>query len=68
MNAADKFLIVAPNTEKVKTTVTQVQDELNQWIVKSTYGLVGLGLALKDACGNDFIGSQFKALIENLFE
>ncbi|MGQ9443952.1 CRISPR-associated protein Cas10/Csm1, subtype III-A/MTUBE [[Pasteurella] aerogenes] len=68
MNAAGKFLIVAPNTEKVKATVKQVQDELNQWFVQHTYGLVGLGLATKAACGNDFIGSQFRVLLKHLFE
>lgn len=67
-NAAGKFLIVAPNTEKVKTAVTQIQNELNQWFVKNTYGLVGLGLATKEACCNDFVGDRFKYLMKNLFE
>lgn len=68
MNAAGKFLIIAPNTEKVRTTVAQIQNELNQWFVEHTYGLVGLGLATKEACCNDFIGNKFKLLIRDLFE
>lgn len=68
MNAAGKFLIIAPNTEKVRTTVAQIQNELNQWFVEHTYGLVGLGLATKEACCNDFIGDKFKALTKALFE
>ncbi|MFZ7175369.1 type III-A CRISPR-associated protein Cas10/Csm1 [[Pasteurella] aerogenes] len=68
INAAGKFLIVAPNTAKIKATVTQVQNELNQWFVENTYGLVGLGLATKEACCNDFIGDKFKALTKALFE
>ncbi|MDY5106244.1 MAG: type III-A CRISPR-associated protein Cas10/Csm1 [Actinobacillus minor] len=68
MNAAGKFLIIAPNTEKVRTTVAQIQNELNQWFVEHTYGLVGLGLATKEACCNDFIGDKFKTLIEGLFK
>lgn len=68
MNAAGKFLIVAPNTAKIKATVTQVKNELNQWFVENAYGLVGLGLATKAACGNDFIGSQFRVLLKHLFE
>lgn len=68
INAAGKFLIVAPNTAKIKATVTQVQNELNQWFVENTYGLVGLGLATKEACCNDFIGDKFKALTKELFE
>ncbi len=68
INAAGKFLIVAPNTAKIKATVAQVQNELNQWFVENTYGLVGLGLAGKEASCNDFIGDKFKTLIKGLFE
>lgn len=68
MNAAGKFLIIAPNTEKVRTAIAQIQNELNQWFVKHTYGLVGLGLATKKASCNDFIGDKFKTLIKGLFE
>lgn len=67
-NAAGKFLIVAPNTEKVQSAVKQVQAELNQWFVEHTYGLVGLGLAVLPASCNDFVGDKFKALITNLFQ
>lgn len=67
MNAAGKFLIVAPNTEKIKNAVQQVQQELNQWFVNHTYGLIGLGLACQEACCNDFAGKNFAQLLKTLF-
>ncbi|WP_044469476.1 type III-A CRISPR-associated protein Cas10/Csm1 [Mannheimia massilioguelmaensis] len=68
MNVAGKFLIVAPNTEKIKMAVEQVKTELNQWFITHTYGLVGVGLATLPASCNDFIGGNFKALVDKLFK
>lgn len=67
MNAAGKFLIVAPNTEKIRNSIIQVQAELNQWFINHTYGLIGIGLAQLPASCNDFIGSKFTNLIHQLF-
>ncbi|WP_230585735.1 type III-A CRISPR-associated protein Cas10/Csm1 [Gallibacterium anatis] len=68
MNAAGKFLIVAPNTEKIRQAIYRVQNELNQWFVDNTYGLVGLGLAVKEAAVSDFFGQTFKKLRDSLFK
>lgn len=68
MNAAGKFLIVAPNTEKIRQAIYRVQNELNQWFVDNTYGLVGLGLAVKKAAVSDFFGQTFKKLRDSLFK
>lgn len=68
MNAAGKFLIVAPNTEKIRQAIYRVQNELNQWFVDNTYGLVGLGLAVKEAAVSDFFGQTFKKLRNSLFK
>ena len=68
MNAAGKFLIVAPNTEKTRKAVEQVQTELNQWFIQHTYGLIGLGLAQLPASCEDFSNKKFNELIKKLFE
>lgn len=68
INAAGKFMIVAPNTAQVRQAIEQVQQALNQWFIKHTYGLVGLGLAILPASCNDFIGNQFKVLVKELFK
>jgi CRISPR-associated protein, csm1 family len=68
MNAAGKFLIVAPNTEEVKNAIKQVQSELDQWFIKETYGLIGLGIAVQSAKCSDFEQNNYKELVKKLFQ
>lgn len=68
MNAAGKFLIVAPNTEEVKNAIKQVQSELNQWFIKETYGLIGLGIAVQQAKFSDFEEKCYEELVKKLFK
>lgn len=68
MNAAGKFLIVAPNTKAVKEAIKQVQAELNQWFIKETYGLIGLGIAVQSAKCSDFEQNNYEKLVKKLFE
>ncbi|HXH02916.1 MAG TPA: type III-A CRISPR-associated protein Cas10/Csm1 [Candidatus Competibacteraceae bacterium] len=73
INAAGKFLIVAPNTEVTKAALARVQDELNAWFLAHTYGQSGIGLAWLPACCNDFLHgkgdkSPFRELMKRLFE
>ena len=68
MNAAGKFLIVAPNTEEVKNAIKQVQSELNQWFIKETYGLIGLGIAVQQAKFSDFEEKSYEELVKKLFK
>ena len=64
MNAAGKFLIVAPNTEEVENAIKQVQTELNQWFIKETYGLIGLGIAVQPATSSEFEQTNYEKLFE----
>jgi CRISPR-associated protein Csm1 len=66
-NAAGKFLIVAPNTPAVRTQLEQVRVEINQWFLKHSFGLAGLGLVGKTASCNDFLRGNFKSLMQTLF-
>ena len=68
MNAAGKFLIVAPNTKAVKEAIKQVQAELNQWFIKETYGVIGLGIAVQQAKFSDFEEKCYEELVKKLFE
>lgn len=68
MNAAGKFLIVAPNTEEVKNAIKQVQTELNQWFINETYGLIGLGIAVQPAKSSEFEQANYEKLVKKLFE
>jgi CRISPR-associated protein Csm1 len=68
INAAGKFLIVAPNTPAIREKLENVRQELNQWFLEHTFGLAGLGLVGKPASCSDFLQDRFKGLMTALFE
>ncbi|WP_041639902.1 type III-A CRISPR-associated protein Cas10/Csm1 [[Mannheimia] succiniciproducens] len=68
MNAAGKFLIIAPNTPEIHKKLDDVQKELNEWCIKNTYGLIGLGIAKMSAGKVDFEQKNYEKLIKLLFE
>ncbi len=74
INAAGKFMIVAPNTRATVKKLLDVQQELDQWFLKHSWGQAGVGLAWTEASCNDFRrgkegkSSPYKALIKKLFE
>jgi len=55
INAAGKFLIVAPHTDKTVATLQAIQRGLNDWFLQHTYGQSGIGLAWLPASCNDFL-------------
>lgn len=76
INAAGKFMIVAPNTDQTKAKLQQVQNELDQWFLAHSFGQASVGLAWTEACCNDFCrkaGNQtnerspYRQLIDKLF-
>lgn len=67
INAAGKFLIVAPNTNDTIARLKSIQSELDGWFLQHTYGQSGIGLAIVPACCNDFSARHFGSLIEKLF-
>lgn len=72
VNAAGKFLIVAPNTPETSAKLQGVQKELDAWFLEHTYGQSGIGLAWLPARANDFRhgkdgDSPFRDLITRLF-
>ena len=67
INAAGKFLIVAPNTDEVKARIGALRDELNAWFLQHSFGLSGLGLVAKPTACNDLLKGQFGTLISQLF-
>jgi CRISPR-associated protein Csm1 len=66
-NAAGKFLIVAPNTDAVREKLDAARRELNDWFLQNTFGLAGLGLAVKETSCNDFLAGRFEGLMKTLF-
>ncbi len=75
INAAGKFLIVAPNTEAARETLRQVQKRLDDWFLAHAHGQAGIGIAWIGASCNDFLDdgkeggrSRFGQLIDRLFD
>lgn len=68
MNAAGKFLIVAANTIKVKQSIDNIKKEINQWFIKNTYGLAGLGLAYQTVPKEALSKEPIKTLMNALFQ
>ena len=66
INAAGKFLIVAPNTCSTIKRLLVLQRKFNQWFLKQSYGQSGLGLAWHAASCDDFV--SFKELMKKLHE
>ncbi|MCX7088680.1 MAG: type III-A CRISPR-associated protein Cas10/Csm1 [Methylococcales bacterium] len=70
INAAGKFLIVAPNTDEAKDALNAIQKKFNDWFLSYSYGQSGLGLAWQTATCEDFVCSKekqgFKALMDEL--
>ena len=75
INAAGKFMIVAPNTQATVTKLQQVQRELDGWFLQHSWGQAGVGMAWTEASCNDFRRrskegkpSPYKQLIAKLFK
>ncbi|MDL1866482.1 type III-A CRISPR-associated protein Cas10/Csm1 [Betaproteobacteria bacterium PRO4] len=67
INAAGKFLIVAPNTPDAQKAIETCRQQFNQWCLEHTYGEISVGLAATPASCNDLISKQFKTLTQRLF-
>jgi CRISPR-associated protein Csm1 len=72
VNAAGKFLIVAPNTPDAQAKLREVQRSLDAWFLAHTWGQSGVNLAWLPARAADFRQtdgeSPFRDLIKRLFE
>lgn len=68
MNAAGKFIILAPNTPATVEKMETIRKELNEWFLKKYYGEVSLGLATVEASQADFEAKGFAALQKKIFQ
>lgn len=71
INAAGRFLIVAPNTGAAKEAVRHVRGELDRWFVTHLFGLTGIAVAATEASAADFTGGKdgdwrFSAVLDRL--
>ena len=62
LNAAGKFTILAPNTEKVKEAIDEVKREINDWLFETSCGQCGIGISSLKSSPADFINGEFSSL------
>lgn len=65
-NAAGKFSIIAPNTEVTKGAVRNIEERINDWLIKNFYGESSLGVSFVEASSNDFVSERFDSLWDRL--
>jgi len=68
INAAGKFLIVAPNRLETDVALTEVRRRLDAWCLKQGFGEISLNLVAQPASCADFTRERFPALMRRLFE
>lgn len=74
INAAGKFLIVAPNTPETIQALMNVRQKMNDWFLQYSQGRAGLALAWIGASSHDFKQDKtadtapFAKLMERLFK
>jgi CRISPR-associated protein Csm1 len=67
INAAGKFLIVAPNTPASLAALLEVRQRLDAWCLAQTFGESGINLVTLPASCEDFTQARFDGLLRRLF-
>ena len=66
LNAAGKFTILAPCTDKTLKALAEIEQEINDWFYKTSFGQCGIGFSSIKASPADFTGGRFVDLWEQL--
>jgi CRISPR-associated protein Csm1 len=66
LNAAGKFTIIAPNISGVKSSIDKVKKEINDWLVKISFGETIFNIAVIQASSKDFSNDKFIDLWDRL--
>lgn len=68
LNAAGKFMIIAPHNDQILEATQRVKHEINEWFLSNGFGQVSLGLSVQTATTQDFESQNFESLIKQSFE
>lgn len=68
LNAAGKFTILAPNTERTRVIIRDAEKTINNWLVSRYYGEASMGISFIEASPDDFVSSKFSSLWERLLK
>jgi len=62
METGGRFILLMPNTKKVKGYLEQLQQDLSEWCMNEFYGELTVGLDWSVIlCGNDFMQNEMEA-------
>lgn len=67
VNAAGKFLIVAPKLPEVANALADVRRQLNAWCVEHCFGETSINIVAQPASCADFVRGRFDHLMKRLF-
>lgn len=62
INTAGKFLIIAPNVPGAEQIVKSVENNINKWLIKVSFGETVIGLSYLPASCEDFLPKNFSEL------
>ena len=62
LNAAGKFTIIAQNTNQAQSAVQKIKKEINDWLVKISFGETNFNIAVQKASVKDFLKGNFSDL------
>ena len=66
LNAAGKFTILAPNTEKASSALKAATSEINHWLFNASYGETVINVSTVQARCDDFVSGKFTSLWEHI--
>ncbi len=66
LSAAGKFTIIAPNTQSAKEHIEAVKKQINDWLIKKSYGESSFGISYIEAACSDFTTERFSELWDRL--
>ncbi len=64
LNAAGRFTVVAPNTPNAKNALRGIEEQINKWLMKGSYGETAMGLSHVDIAPADLTENRLSEVWE----
>ncbi len=68
LNAAGKFMIIAPNTKAAKEATARAEQLINDWLIKVSFGQNSMGITQLTVKPDDFVRGKFADIRDSLNE
>lgn len=64
MSSGGKFYILLPNTDEIQKKITEIQKELDEYVLKEFHGELSFNLVCEELSGSDF--EHFGSIVSNI--